>query len=346
MAAADPALTLPFAWYSGDEMLRRERGAIFAHSWQYAGRAEDVAAPGSFLATDVGGIPVLAARGRDGELRAFLNVCRHRGAVLTDGCGRRETIQCHYHAWTYDLDGTLRSAPRADREDGFDAADWSLLPASAGTWGPFLFVNPDPDATPLADWLGELPELLAGVIDVDGLVFHSRVEFGADANWKIVVENFLECYHCPTAHPAFAASVDVHPDRYGLEAHETFAAQLCRSKATGEGGQFHLLYPNTGINVFPGPPNLSIGPISPNGPARTERYLDYFFAPDTDEEWLRDFFAFDDQVGREDTALVESVHRGMAAGVVERGRLLLNAEPLIAAFQAWLAERLELQPDA
>jgi choline monooxygenase len=333
--------TLPYSWYTDEELLRRERSRIFACSWQYAGRAAQVAQPASFLATDAGGIPIVVTRDDGGELRAFLNVCRHRGAVLTEGCGERSTIQCHYHAWTYDLDGSLRTAPRSDREPDFDKSELSLIAASVGTWGPFLFVNPDPDAVPLAEHLGELPEILARDIEVDGLVFHSRVEFGANANWKIVVENFLECYHCATAHPAFSDEVDVHPDRYLLETHPTFNAQFCRAKRTGDQGQFHLLYPNTGLNVFPGPANLSIGPILPAGTGRTERYLDYFFAPDADEAWLREFFAFDDQVGKEDTFLVESVHRGVASGLVERGHLLLNAEPLLAAFQRWVTERLE-----
>ena len=92
--------------------------------------------------------------------------------------------------------------------------------------------------------------------------------------------------------------------------------------------------------MFPGPPNLSIGPIAPNGTGRTERYLDYFFAPDADPDWLREFFVFDDQVGREDRVLVESVHRGMASGMLERGRLLLSSEPLVAAFQSWVAEAI------
>jgi choline monooxygenase len=333
-------LTLPFSWYVDDEQLRRERARIFARSWQYAGRAADVAEPGSFLATDAGGVPVLVTRDEAADLRAFVNVCRHRGAVLTEGCGRRNTVQCNYHAWTYGLDGTLRAAPRSDREPGFEPGDWSLLPASVGTWGPFLFVNPDPECVPLAKHLGELPEILARAIDLDALVFHSRVAFGSNANWKIVVENFLECYHCPTAHPGFSDEVDVHPDRYLLEPHATFGAQFCRSKSTGDHGQFHLLYPNTGINVFPGPPNLSIGPIAPNGATRTQRYLDYFFAPEVDVSWLDDFFAFDNQVGKEDTALVESVQRGMSSGMLEHGRLLLNAEPLLAAFQDWVGERL------
>jgi carnitine monooxygenase subunit len=336
-----PPYTLPFSWYTDEDVLRRERAAIFGRTWQYAGRVEQVQGPGSFLATEAGDIPVVVTRDEQGELRAFLNVCRHRGAVLTEGCGRRSTIQCHYHAWTYGLDGTLRAAPRSEREPGFDAADWSLRPASVGTWGPFLFVNPDPEAVPLAEQLGELPAILARDIDVDALAFHSRVHFGSQANWKVVVENFLECYHCPTAHPGFSAEVETHPDRYVLEAHPTFAAQFCRSKTTDERGQFHLLYPNTGINVFPGPPNLSIGPIGPRGPGRTERYLDYFFAPGSDEGWLRGFFAFDDQVGKEDTALVESVHRGMATGLLDHGRLLVSSEPLLAAFQGWLGERLE-----
>src|SRR5207248_10362148 len=110
----------------------------------------------------------------------------HRGAVLMEGCGTRSTIQCHYHAWTYDLDGSLRNAPRSEREPDFDRGEWSLVPASVDTWGPFLFVNPDPDAVPLIEHLGELPEILARDIDIDQLVLHSRVDCGANANWRIV----------------------------------------------------------------------------------------------------------------------------------------------------------------
>ena len=320
MGVAADGLTLPFDWYSDEDVLRRERAQIFARTWQYGGRAALVDEPGSFLTTDTGGIPILVTRDRDGVLRAFLNVCRHRGAVLTEGCGTRATLQCHYHAWTYDLDGSLRTAPRADREPRFDPSELVARPRVASTRGG-RSSSSTPTRTPRRS-----PSTSATcrrssrkVIDVDAIVFHSRVDFGAKANWKIVVENFLECYHCPTAHPAFSAEVDVHPDRYLLEAHPTFGAQFARAKGTGDGGQFHLLYPNTGINVFPGPANLSIGPISPDGAHRTQRYLDYFFAAGVDENWIAEFFEFDDQVGREDTALVESVHRGMASRPARAG---------------------------
>ena len=150
-------------------------------------------------------------------MRGFVNVCRHRGSLVCEGEGRRETLQCPYHAWTYALDGSLRAAPRSDREPGFDKAELGLLPVGVGTWGPFVFVNPDVDAAPLAETLGDLPERLAAVVDVDALVFHHRSEPALDANWKVCAENYLECYHCAVAHPGFSAVVNTADDAYGLE---------------------------------------------------------------------------------------------------------------------------------
>ena len=170
MALVSMPRTLPWDWYVDPGVLRLEQTQIFERFWQYAARADQVAAPGSFAATFAGHVPVVVVRGKDGALRAFVNVCRHRGHLLCDGHGRRETIQCPYHAWTYDLDGRLRAAPRADREPGFDADALGLVPVAAEAWGPFVFVNPDPEATPLAEQLGELPRLLAaGGLDLDSL---------------------------------------------------------------------------------------------------------------------------------------------------------------------------------
>ena len=346
MATAATTSTLPYDWYVDPAVLLVEHERIFAGSWQYAVPAAKVAEPGRIVAAQAGRVPVVVVRGRDDVLRGFVNVCRHRGFVLCEGDDVRETIQCPYHAWTYDLDGSLRNAPRADREVGFEREELGLLPVAVDTWGPFVFVNPDADAAPLAEQLGELPELLAaGGVDLGALEFSFRAESDPyDTNWKVIVENYLECYHCSVAHPSLAKAIDVGQDAYVLETRATFSSQLAVARnggggvydATGEveRGQFHFLFPTTFLNVMPGRPNLSIGPVLPLGVDRSSRYLDYFFAPDVGEEWKREYLALDDLVGAEDRALVERVYAGMRSGALSHGRLLPESEKLVAHFQA------------
>jgi choline monooxygenase len=155
MATTGATRTLPYDWYTDPAVLRLEQDRLFGRSWQYAGRLDQVAEPGQLATAWAGSVPVVLARARDGELRGFVNVCRHRGHVLCEEDTRRETIQCPYHAWTYALDGSLRSAPRADREPGFDRESFGLVGVSVEAWGPFVFVNPDPAAGRLSDALGD-----------------------------------------------------------------------------------------------------------------------------------------------------------------------------------------------
>jgi phenylpropionate dioxygenase-like ring-hydroxylating dioxygenase large terminal subunit len=341
--------SLPWAWYADPDVLRLEGERIFARAWQYVGHTGQVAESGSYFSSSAGQIPVVVTRARDGQLRGFLNVCRHRGHVVVSGEGKRSALQCPYHAWTYDLDGSLRAAPRSDREPGFDADELGLIPIHVDTWGPFVFVNPNGDAAPLAEALGDVPAQLAEILDVNALEFRFRAESELETNWKISCENFLECYHCAVAHPGFSAAVDVSPDAYRLESSGLVSSQFGPLRQNGDsflaGGevprsQFHFLWPNFGLNVFPGHPNLSCGPMLPIGPERTARFLDYFFAPDADQAWVDELIAFDEQVGREDQALVEGVQRGVRSGVLGEGRLLSGSEQLVAHFQRLCAEAL------
>src|SRR2546421_1765738 len=335
---------LEWSAYTDPSLQALEREGIFARAWQYVGHFAELGQGAGYVAGRVGDIPVVVTRDRTGLLRAFLNVCRHRGSVLAAGAAARETLQCPSHAWTYGLDGALRSAPRWDREAGFDCEGISLRPASVGAWGPFLYVNPDPEPPPLAEVLGDLPGLVAEAgVDIDELRHHARAESTVEANWKLVAENFLECYHCSVAHPGFSALVDVSPESYRLEPGEAFSSQFGPVRENGTGydttgevrrSQFHFLWPNTMINIFPGRTNLSIGPVLPAGPAQTRRFLDYFFAAGVDEGWVDELLAFDGQVGSEDKVLVENVQRGVSTGLIDSGRLLPQSEVLIAAFQA------------
>ena len=162
--------TLPAGWYSDSAILALERERIFKHTWQYACVTDEVSEPGDYFATKAGTIPVVLVRDKDGELKGFVNVCRHRGHVVMQGSGHRETLQCPYHAWTYGLDGCLLKAPRSEREPGFDADNYSLFPVQVDTWGPFIFVNVDLEADSFGETLGILPVTVAETgIDLDCL---------------------------------------------------------------------------------------------------------------------------------------------------------------------------------
>jgi choline monooxygenase len=337
--------TLPYRWYTDADVLARERERLFGHSWHYAGHTGQLTEPGSYFTLRAGEVPLVVVRDNENALRAHVNVCRHRGAEVVSGEGRRTTLQCHYHAWTYDLDGSLRAAPRSDADPSFDRTELCLRAAQVDTWGPFVFVNADTDAPPLAHTLGELPRMVEdGGIDVDALVFNSRFDYTLDANWKVAVENYLECYHCPVAHPSFSDVIDVHPDRYRLESHPTFASHFANARDGDGEGQFHIIWPSIKVNVMPGRPNLSIGPLVPVEPDRTYGWLDYFFEPDAEQGWMEDFLRLDFQVGAEDRVLVESVQRGMRSGAFEHGRLLLPSEELISTFQRWVADGIDYTP--
>ena len=348
----EQGLTLPASWYSDPALLRLEYDRIFHRTWQYAGFAGDVAEPGSYLTCRAGLVPVVVVRGRDGELRAFANVCRHRGHEVVSGCGRRETLQCPYHAWTYDLDGSLRAAPRSDREAGFDRSDWSLKTLRVETWGPLVFVNADPAAPPLGELLGDLPrDLEAAGLDIASLEYRGRSrDFVVEANWKIVVENFLECYHCPVAHKSFSRLIDVAPDAYTLTTARWTSSQYGPTQSGDElpydpvGGvtasHFHYVWPNWTLNTLPGPPHLRVLVFQPLDAERTATFADGFWPPDVPDDVVDEISEFGAVVGREDRELVESVHRGLRAGVIERGRLLLGSEHLLQHFQLLVHDAL------
>lgn len=212
MATAGTTRTLPWSWYTDPAVLQLEQERILRRFWQYAGRTDEVAEPGSFSATRVGDVPVVLVRDEEGALRAFLNVCRHRGSLVCEGSGRRSTLQCPYHAWTYGLDGRLLSAPRAAREGGIDTEELGLVPLRLETWGPFVFVNPDHDAAPLSELLEDIPERIAAAgVDVDALRFLQRSESEISANWKICAETSSSATTAPSRTPVSRPSWTFRP---------------------------------------------------------------------------------------------------------------------------------------
>jgi choline monooxygenase len=354
MNAQEPSLaeslrrgrTLPAQWYTDAKIFEQEKPRIFAANWNYVGRVEQVAKTGDFLTCRLGDAPVVVVRDETGTLRAYANVCGHRGSELVlEKSGTRRTLQCHYHAWTWGLDGILRAAPRCQQQAGFNKADFPLMPLAVETFGPFIFVNPSPTPRSFTATLGELPAIIQSVgANVDTLHFREQREYAIKANWKVVVENFLECYHCPVAHPGFAELIDL--DRYQVSPYEYFSVQRGPLKASAQEkrkeyfeanecqeGIYIFLWPNFMLNVYPGPGNASTNLILPIDEHQCLAVYEFFFSERMPEEDQRGLVAFIDQVQQEDIVLVESVQRGLRSGFYKQGQLILSHENGIQHFQ-------------
>ncbi len=319
--------TLPGSWYTDPAMLELERERVLRAGWQYLGPAAAVAEPGTWLTADLAGLPVVVTRDEDGALHCLVNVCRHRGAIVAEGCGKRRTLQCPYHGWTYRLDGSLHRSP------GMDAAADTRLPALAvDTFGPLLFACADPDAPSLADALGPFPAMVRDVagVDADGLVHRRRIEHVIGANWKVVVENFIECYHCPLVHaetlPGFGGD-GYQVDQYGpLHTQRLDEQRFC----------FAYLYPTTQLSAYGAEGAFVARAIQPDGPRATRVALDYWFAPDADPAAADRYIDWFERVIGEDVPLCESVQTGIDSGGFVRGVLNGDAEVGLREFHRLL----------
>lgn len=203
-----PALPdLPLGRYTDDAMWRLEREHVFGRSWIFVAVDSELAEPGAYRTVDLAGRPLLLVRGDDGQVRAFHNACRHRGApVVRDACGTCRLLVCQYHSWSYDLDGSLVRVP--DQRDfvGLDPAARGLVPVRCEAWGHLLFVNLQPDAPSLRAWLGPLADELGPVMSSDLRVV-GRLSTTHRCNWKVMAEGFLEVYHAKTIHPHTVAAI-------------------------------------------------------------------------------------------------------------------------------------------
>jgi choline monooxygenase len=290
MAVAEriPAALSPHL-YRDPEVLEVEQRKIFARTWQLAGHISQLPEPGSYITANAGVEPVLVLRTAEGELRAFRNVCRHRGSRLLSGsgdCGK--AIRCRYHGWTYRFDGELIGVPEGRAIPGLDKKALGLFPARVEVMSGLVFVNLDIHATPLAEQVAGLPERLERY-GLDKLRLHPEKPSTQPANWKIVVDNYLEGYHVPIAHPGLMRMLDYK--NYDVELHDNwlwYDAPL-RDKPSGNRVEriyqrmvepmpglsaedarvwhYIFIYPNTTIDLYPD--QAGVWRIAPDGPLRS-----------------------------------------------------------------------------
>jgi len=342
-------MTFPARWYSDPDIYAFELEHIFTRSWQYAGPLAKLARAGDHMVCRAGHVPILLTRDKEGALHGFINVCRHRAFPVAVDDGNRSTLQCGYHAWTYNLDGSLRAAPRSERERCFNKEEFSLLPVSVETWKGLVFVNPDPDAPSMRDTYPEFYELAdERGLDFESYRYHDRYTYEVPANWKVWVENSSECYHCPTVHKdsfsdAFADDADIYEYVDGRRVLGQFTVYNKRAKkyahAAREGDRqfrYTFLWPSSTLVqddwvAFP-------GVIVPTGPVTCRFIADMYVNPELTPEQTRDWVQMYNETLLEDAEAVLLQQPGLSSQMVPYGRLMPASESAIARFHRMVWE--------
>ena len=353
------ASTLPSQMYVDPAVLEREKDRIFSRTWQLVAHRGELARPGDFKPATILDEPILLTHAADGNLRGFYNVCRHRAAQVVTMRGNRKSLQCGYHGWVYGLDGTLQTAREMEGTEDFDKADFGLVPIRVDTLGPFVFANLDPDATPLADWIGAIPsEITRAGYDLDSMRLIERRDYDIACNWKVYVDNYLEGYHLPIAHPGLFKELEY--DNYRVETFRYYSKQHApirelkpgevpgrdrryfRMPGAEEDALYYWIFPNTMLNIYQD--NLSTNVILPNGPERTLTIFEWYFAePGTGAGWesMQQTIAFSDEIQQEDIAVCQQVQRGLRSRSYTRGRFSALRENGVHHFQSLVTEFLE-----
>jgi phenylpropionate dioxygenase-like ring-hydroxylating dioxygenase large terminal subunit len=334
------ARAMPKSVYTSAEFLDLEQRHIFRQDWLCAGRAEALPNPGDYLTMQIAGEPVIVLRDREGAIRAMSNVCRHRMSTLLEGRGTTRAIVCPYHAWTYNLDGTLRGAPAMGRNDSFCKTDVALPQIRAEVWQGWIMVTLNPDAAPPSEALKDV-DALVGYLDMATYTETFREEFRWATNWKVLAENFMESYHLPVCH---AGTIGGASDLNQMECPEGFPAfnyhwiikndlvPLALAHPTNtvlRGDQRRItwllsIYPSLMITLTPG--YFWYLSLTPDGPG----HVNVLFGGGMSADWMADPEAeahlagvrrLLDDVNVEDKGCTERVYRGLLASMSEPGPL-------------------------
>ncbi|MEM8987993.1 MAG: aromatic ring-hydroxylating dioxygenase subunit alpha [Pseudomonadota bacterium] len=355
------SFTMPARMYHDPQVWQAEKAAIFYRSWIYVGHVSQVAEAGQFLTARISDQNVFVVRDRQGDLKGFFNVCMHRGHELLEGCGKTNLIRCPYHAWAYDLDGSLKVARNSENVDGFDNSVFSLRPVRVEVFCGLVMVNLDPDAVPFAKQTGDLEdEIRAYVPSVDELAFAQRDIYDVAANWKVLIDNFLECYHCHCAHKDFVDLVDMNT--YQTKVHGIYSSQCAGAPRTTKANAFEFevgdvdfgyagwfVWPNISIWAYPGEANLSVLQMNPTAPERCIEFQDWFVKDGVPTRQLSDAMAYQkDVLQPEDIGLCESVQRGLHSLAYNQGRFIVDrgrtelSEHAVHHFQSMVMEAVGL----
>jgi choline monooxygenase len=350
-AALQDAYTIPAPWYTDARIAQLELQNVFSRTWQTVGRTAQVEKPGQYVTATVAGEPLVAVCGSDGKLRAFYNVCRHHAmTVMNEPCGHAQHMRCPYHGWTYNLEGELRGMTEFEGVCNFDRAQNGLVPVRVETWENFIFVNLDPHAAPLHDFLGALAGL-AKPLNFGGLKFVERRSYIQQCNWKVYVDNFLDGgYHVPHMHKGLNSVLDYtnytieNVDRCCVQSSPVAVDKSSEASAAatrkGDRAYYFWQYPNFMLNWYEG--YLDTNLVIPLGVDRCEVIFDFYFGDTSEAQmpYIRESMGVSERVQQEDIVICDGVQRGLSSRAYQAGRLSVRREAGEHLFHRLLAADL------
>ena len=342
--SADPerSATLPGHYYHDPDIYRREKEAIWFRTWQLAGYLHDLQEPGDYLTADLLDQKILVCRDRAGGLRAYHNVCMHRGHIIAEGKGNRSIFTCPFHAWSYDLEGNLRAAGNADNVAGFRLEDFGLAAVRVDTLLNMVFVNLDDAAPPLAAaFPGLADDVRATVPDFDDLRLAVSDPLPGDYNWKFFPD-MNECYHCPVLHTIMGESEGSYLDTsWESEEHELWMKHVIRGKAELDEDalpydfgsrairdvNIWFMWPNLIFIAHQGAANFKVQATWPTGPESSAQVLDNFcLNVPPDEADMGHIRNYRDRIMAEDISAMANQQRAIKSRGYRQGRLMVDAE--------------------
>ncbi|WP_162529756.1 aromatic ring-hydroxylating oxygenase subunit alpha [Nocardioides caldifontis] len=305
---------LPVHWYNDDAVLNHERELIFRKSWYHVGHVDQLANVGDFLTATIAEASVLLTRTKEG-IRGYFNTCRHRGhLVKSEPAGNARSLLCRYHGWNYELDGSLRSAPYAQDEVGFDKCAFSLTPIKVDFWGPLIFANLDVNAPAFMERFHELPEQAAkeGWQMGDGFRRVPREPYTIEANWKLVIDNSIECTHCTLTHPSFARTYNVKMPVYQYHAFENYSYQWGPAQVEQRMGNYQqwYMFPST-IPVRAGGLVYDVWTFAPVSATTTQAVGTHYFHESVTDAEIEAYYAGYSTITAEDQDVMENMQRGL-----------------------------------
>ncbi len=330
------ATMLPASAYVDAAVYERERAAIFAREWTFVADPAQIASTGDYIATMIAGYPIVVNNDA-GVLRAFQNVCRHRGGPLVyDGAGSCKTFVCRYHGWSYGLDGCLQTA-RDFGDDELRRDELSLHDVRVESWRGLVFVNLDRAAPPLIKWLGGFVDECAGY-EMESFRAVRRSSHRIAANWKVYAENYQEGYHIPLVHPGLNRQIDAR--RYEVDVRDGYCVHTAPPRdGAVTSGTWLWRFPGLALNLYPN--GMCLESYAPSGSAATQIDYVFFFAQGTPADEIEASVASSTKILDEDRVICEAVQRNYESGLYTGGLLSPKHEAGVAYVQELVLRALD-----